>query len=253
MSSGYDERFKFIGKERDVESGYDFFGARSYCSPFKHWLSPDPLSDKDPGISPYAYCRWNPVRLVDPDGKESRLIINGHKITISANYYANAKDMNSLKQAISFWNSQSGLSYADNNGQIYSVNFELTIKQADNPYNAAALGDKYDNSYTVFNTLDFKTSVPNATATGGTKENKHIQILQDKSKGLTGKHEIGHTLMNMKGLQDEHAKQGIMTQFLNDSQRGEFVTQETINTIVNSHKNNPNNRSLWQKFLSIFE
>ena len=70
MSSGYDERFKFIGKERDVESGYDFFGARSYCSPFKHWLSPDPLSDKDPGISSYAYCRWNPVRNIDIDGAD---------------------------------------------------------------------------------------------------------------------------------------------------------------------------------------
>ena len=28
----YDERFKFIGKERDLESGYDFFGARYFIS-----------------------------------------------------------------------------------------------------------------------------------------------------------------------------------------------------------------------------
>ena len=68
--SGYDERFKFIGKERDWESGYDYFGARYYISPFLHWMSVDPLSDEDPGISPYAYCRWNPVRLVDRNGKE---------------------------------------------------------------------------------------------------------------------------------------------------------------------------------------
>ena len=26
----YDERYKFIGKERDWESGYDYFGARYY-------------------------------------------------------------------------------------------------------------------------------------------------------------------------------------------------------------------------------
>lgn len=32
MPSGYDERFKFIGKERDVESGYDCFGARYFIS-----------------------------------------------------------------------------------------------------------------------------------------------------------------------------------------------------------------------------
>lgn len=33
------------------------------------WLSVDPMSDKYPSISPYAYCAWNPVRLVDPDGR----------------------------------------------------------------------------------------------------------------------------------------------------------------------------------------
>ena len=34
------------------------------------WLSVDPLSDKYPHISPYAYCGWNPVKYVDPDGKK---------------------------------------------------------------------------------------------------------------------------------------------------------------------------------------
>ena len=28
MASTYDERYKFTGKERDAESGYDFYGAR---------------------------------------------------------------------------------------------------------------------------------------------------------------------------------------------------------------------------------
>lgn len=34
------------------------------------WLSIDPMADKYPSISPYAYCAWNPVKLVDPDGME---------------------------------------------------------------------------------------------------------------------------------------------------------------------------------------
>ena len=33
------------------------------------WLSPDPLSNKYPEISPYAYCHWNPVKYIDPDGR----------------------------------------------------------------------------------------------------------------------------------------------------------------------------------------
>ncbi len=32
------------------------------------WLSVDPMSDKYPSLSPYAYCAWNPVKLVDPSG-----------------------------------------------------------------------------------------------------------------------------------------------------------------------------------------
>ena len=34
------------------------------------WLSVDPMADKYPSISPYAYCAWNPIKLVDPDGRE---------------------------------------------------------------------------------------------------------------------------------------------------------------------------------------
>ncbi len=28
------------------------------------------MADKYPSISPYAYCAWNPVKLLDPDGRE---------------------------------------------------------------------------------------------------------------------------------------------------------------------------------------
>ena len=33
------------------------------------WLSVDPMASKYPSISPYAYCAWNPVKLIDPDGR----------------------------------------------------------------------------------------------------------------------------------------------------------------------------------------
>jgi hypothetical protein len=34
------------------------------------WISVDPMMDKYPGISPYNYCMWNPIKLVDPDGRD---------------------------------------------------------------------------------------------------------------------------------------------------------------------------------------
>ena len=38
-----------------------------YTSVQAIWLSVDPLADKYPGISPYAYCNWNPVKYVDSE------------------------------------------------------------------------------------------------------------------------------------------------------------------------------------------
>jgi RHS repeat-associated protein len=64
--------FTFTGKERDEETGYGYFGARYIDHELTTmWLSVDPMADKYPSISPYAYCAWNPVKLVDPDGNEA--------------------------------------------------------------------------------------------------------------------------------------------------------------------------------------
>ncbi|MBR2958361.1 MAG: RHS repeat-associated core domain-containing protein, partial [Bacteroidales bacterium] len=61
----------FTGKERDEETGYGYFGARYMDHELMTmWLSVDPMADKYPSISPYAYCAWNPVKLVDPDGRD---------------------------------------------------------------------------------------------------------------------------------------------------------------------------------------
>ena len=63
--------FTFTGKEKDQETGYGYFGARYMDHELMTmWLSVDPMSDKYPSISPYAYCAWNPIKLVDPDGRE---------------------------------------------------------------------------------------------------------------------------------------------------------------------------------------
>lgn len=69
-----------IGKEKDEETGYGYFGARYMDHELTTmWLSVDPLADKYPNNSPYAYCAWNPVKLVDPDGRDVwEVDTNGH-------------------------------------------------------------------------------------------------------------------------------------------------------------------------------
>lgn len=65
----YNERYKFTGKERDWESGYDFFGARFYSSLYGFWTRVDPLADKYANETPYIYCGGNPIMYFDPDGR----------------------------------------------------------------------------------------------------------------------------------------------------------------------------------------
>ena len=60
----------FSGKERDTESGLDYFGARMYMPALGRWTGADPLAEKHPQWSPYAYVLNNPLVLLDPDGRQ---------------------------------------------------------------------------------------------------------------------------------------------------------------------------------------
>jgi RHS repeat-associated protein len=61
--------YKFNGKEKDEETGLYYYGARYYNGDDQVWMGVDPLWEKYPGVSPYVYCLNNPVKLVDPDGR----------------------------------------------------------------------------------------------------------------------------------------------------------------------------------------
>ncbi len=67
----YDTPYKFNGKEKDQETGYNNYGARYYYDWASIWLSVDPMSDKYPSLTSYNYCANNPVMLVDPDGRDN--------------------------------------------------------------------------------------------------------------------------------------------------------------------------------------
>jgi RHS repeat-associated protein len=61
----------FTGKERDTESGNDYFEARYYSSSMGRFLSPDPgpyLVPDPQSWNRYAYVQNNPLRNTDPTG-----------------------------------------------------------------------------------------------------------------------------------------------------------------------------------------
>jgi RHS repeat-associated protein len=62
----------FTGKERDTESGNDYFGARYYASQMGRWMSPDqtgPNPSNPQALNLYRYGFNNPLRYTDPDGR----------------------------------------------------------------------------------------------------------------------------------------------------------------------------------------
>jgi RHS repeat-associated protein len=67
---------KFTQKERDNESGLDYFGARYYSSAQGRFTGVDPATIKkarllDPQrINLYPYVRNNPLKYIDPDGAD---------------------------------------------------------------------------------------------------------------------------------------------------------------------------------------
>jgi len=66
--------YKSTGKERDSESGLDYFGFRHYASTMGRFMTPDPagMMAVDIGspqtLNRYAYVINNPLNLIDPFG-----------------------------------------------------------------------------------------------------------------------------------------------------------------------------------------
>ena len=76
-ASSNDNRYRFTGKELGDETGLYDFSARFLHTSLGRFTTIDPLAEKYPNISPYAYCNGNPVRYIDPNGMDIYVFDNG--------------------------------------------------------------------------------------------------------------------------------------------------------------------------------
>ncbi|EKT4510797.1 RHS repeat-associated core domain-containing protein [Flavobacterium psychrophilum] len=70
-SSSFKSPYLFNGKELDRETNLTNFGARYLDMKTSLWLNIDPLAEKFPHQSPYAFTDNNPINKIDPDGREA--------------------------------------------------------------------------------------------------------------------------------------------------------------------------------------
>ena len=64
--------YKYGGKELDRTNGLDMydFEARQYDPIVPHFITIDPMAEKNCSVSPYSYCGGNPINRVDPTGMD---------------------------------------------------------------------------------------------------------------------------------------------------------------------------------------
>ncbi len=102
-------QYKFTGKERDAESGLDYFIARHYSSNLGRFLQPDEFaggpvdafSSNDPAppaslpyaditnpqsLNKYAYTYNNPLRYTDPNGHDAADFVLGALNALGSNF-----------------------------------------------------------------------------------------------------------------------------------------------------------------------
>ena len=88
-------RSRYTGKERDTESGNDYFSARYYASSMGRFMSPDPMGghyENPQTLNKYAYVINNPLTMTDPTGLDIWLKGCGDNSATCQNNYAGTTD-----------------------------------------------------------------------------------------------------------------------------------------------------------------
>lgn len=132
--------YKFTGKQRDTETGYDYFGARYYDARIGNWTTTEPLFEERIDISSYSYVSRNPMGFIDlygllddfyifdengkyiktePNALE-RLVIENSETGERTYYRFNdpVKDVPWMKELISLYHDKRNFVYPKSNYQI---------------------------------------------------------------------------------------------------------------------------------------
>jgi RHS repeat-associated protein len=169
--------YMFTGKERDAESGLDYFGARYYASTMGRFMSPDWAAKAEPvpyaklgdpqTLNLYGYVKNNPLSRIDPDGHDD--------IT----YDQHGKEIDRQNKHGFWWHTVHNDNYSIN---VRNQNYKLVGQ-------GGPLRDLGKGSYNVMDaksTANLMNTMVNQHGAANTGEHPDIGTITDQSRSHGG-------------------------------------------------------------------
>jgi len=136
-TSSWHTPFLFSGKERDEETGLLYVSQRYQDEKYGIWYSVDQLAEKYPNVSSYVYCMNNPVKYIDPDGRDAKVTVKDNNIVVKANIILFSKSgkidekvINSYKEQVekNWTKDENGKNRTySQDGKKYNVVFDINV------------------------------------------------------------------------------------------------------------------------------
>ena len=197
IAGSWGSTHKFTGKERDSETGLDYFGARYDGSALGRFMTPDPLMASAHVSDPqswnrYTYARNSPLSYFDPTGLKEETADacakNSHCVTVKINvvYDKNANGGKGLtdKQKEAFGNQ---LQKAKDEYGNAHVHFDVT-------YSTGTMGDAVKGAENLIVSDHTSTGDPGVSAFTS-KGYAISQIDETQADIETVSHEITHQVL----------------------------------------------------------
>ncbi|QQS31541.1 MAG: RHS repeat-associated core domain-containing protein [Sphingobacteriales bacterium] len=248
--------YQYNGKELNDDFGLQWmdYGARWYNVQIGRWGQIDPLAEKFYAWSGYNYVLGNPVKLIDPDGREGVAAIDqkNKTITIKAIYYTQtipsnniastaytSEQVTSMQSDINSTLNGLGLSVSEGQYEGFSVQFDLQFKEGGHSFelSSKAINEQFEgvpigntfqrgNEQTHPNLFTERENGGVIKVTGGVTQDHKLILMNEKYDSERNQiHEIFHTLF----FDNDDAKKGIGSYSRND-----LPNQSDINKLINN-------------------